>query len=128
MIHLLSKAPFDFFVLSSEALGSSSVASSPPVVGEGKRFSDVTRLGFAAGYDSPSLKVEECTDSLSNTSVMGNASGLTGPRGTATQTFANIISAAKSADSVEVPKMNGFGKKGKKPSRVLLSTAGGRRY
>ncbi|XP_042501141.1 RING finger protein 10 isoform X2 [Macadamia integrifolia] len=111
-----------------EALGSSSVASSPPVVGEGKRFSDVTRLGFAAGYDSPSLKVEECTDSLSNTSVMGNASGLTGPRGTATQTFANIISAAKSADSVEVPKMNGFGKKGKKPSRVLLSTAGGRRY
>ncbi|XP_043724657.1 RING finger protein 10 isoform X2 [Telopea speciosissima] len=111
-----------------EALGSSSVATSPPVVGERKRFSDVTRLGFAAGYDSPSLKVEESTDNLSNTSVMGNASEVTGPRSTVTQSFANIISAAKSAESPEVPKMNGFGKRGKKPSRVLLSTAGGRRY
>ncbi|KAJ4959644.1 hypothetical protein NE237_019554 [Protea cynaroides] len=110
-----------------EALGSSSVASSPPVV-ERKLFSDVTRLGFAAGHDSPSFKVEESTDSLCNTSMMGNASGLTGPRSTVTQSFANIISAPKSSESPEVPKMNGYGKKGKKPSRVLLSTAGGRRY
>ena len=42
------------------ALGSSTViSSSPPVTGERKLFSNVIRLGFAAGHDSPSLKIEE---------------------------------------------------------------------
>ncbi|KAF2301792.1 hypothetical protein GH714_029473 [Hevea brasiliensis] len=49
-----------------EALGSSSTmssspptSSSPPVVGERILFPNVARLGFAAGRDSPSLKIEE---------------------------------------------------------------------
>lgn len=46
----------------------------------------------------------------------------------ATPSFANVISRAKSGGSIESPKVNEAGKKGKKPSRVLLSTAGGRRY
>lgn len=51
-----------------------------------------------------------------------------GPRAAPTMSFANIISTAKSEGGTEIPKMNDVGKKGKKPSRVLLSTAGGRRY
>lgn len=112
-----------------EALGSSSVTSmSPPVVGERKLFSDVTRLGFAAAHDSPSLKADESVDSSSDMEVIGEASSLTGPRTAPMLSFANIISTAKSDGGLEVPKMNGFGKKGKKASKVLLSTAGGRRY
>lgn len=42
--------------------------------------------------------------------------------------FANIISRAKPGENLDAPKMNDSGKKGKKPNRVLLSTAGGRRY
>ncbi|XP_010249224.1 PREDICTED: RING finger protein 10 isoform X2 [Nelumbo nucifera] len=111
-----------------EALGNSTIPTSgPTIIGERKLFSDVTRLGFAAGHDSPSLKVES-SDGLSNTEAATNASGLTGPRSAATLSFANIISTANSSESLDVPKMNGFGKKGKKPTRVLLSTAGGRRY
>ncbi|GFS34381.1 hypothetical protein Acr_00g0033700 [Actinidia rufa] len=45
-----------------------------------------------------------------------------------TSSFATIISRAKACEGVDVPKMNDTSKKGKKPSRVLLSTAGGRRY
>lgn len=41
-----------------------------------------------------------------------------------TQSFANVISRAKPVEA----KMNESGKRGKKPNRVLLSTAGGRRY
>lgn len=48
------------------ALGSSTVtSSSSPVVGERKLFSSVTRLGFAAGHDSPTLKLEG-TNSLND--------------------------------------------------------------
>ncbi|XP_058092939.1 uncharacterized protein LOC131239312 [Magnolia sinica] len=116
-----------------EALGSSSVvtsSTSPPVLGERKLFSDVTRLGFAAAYDSPSLKAEEpVVDASSSMEASGGPSSLIGSRSTvATPSFANIISTLPSAGGPEAAKMNGFGKKGKKPSRVLLSTAGGRRY
>lgn len=38
--------------------------------------------------------------------------------------FANVTSRAKD----DMPKANEVGKKGKKASRVLLSTSGGRRY
>eukprot|EP00268_Persea_americana_P064187 TRINITY_DN8418_c0_g1_i1.p1 TRINITY_DN8418_c0_g1~~TRINITY_DN8418_c0_g1_i1.p1 ORF type:complete len:812 (+),score=163.75 TRINITY_DN8418_c0_g1_i1:269-2437(+) len=112
-----------------EALGSSSVSStSPPVTGERKLFSDVTRLGFAAAHDSPSLKADESIDALSTLEMTGEASRLTGPRTAPTMSFANIISTAKPEGGTQIPKMNDVGKKGKKPSRVLLSTAGGRRY
>lgn len=57
-------------MLYSSALGSSSAtSSSPPVVGERRLFSSVTRLGFAAGHDSPSLKLDG-TNSLN-----GNEAG-----------------------------------------------------
>lgn len=42
--------------------------------------------------------------------------------------FANIISREKTSEGVDATKKNEMVKKGKKPSRVLLSTAGGRRY
>lgn len=35
------------------------ISSSPPVTEERKLFSNVTRLGFAAAHDYPSLKIEE---------------------------------------------------------------------
>lgn len=101
-----------------EALGSPAVVSvSPPAVGERPLFSNVTRLGFAAAHDSPALKFEE-PRSLPRTDVASNSS----PSGT--QSFANVISRAKTVET----KMNETGKRGKKPNRVLLSTAGGRRY
>ncbi|XP_010929676.1 uncharacterized protein [Elaeis guineensis] len=112
-----------------EALGSCSAPStSPPVAGERKLFSDVTRLGFAAAHDSPSLRAEERTDSSGHMERMGEASSIQGPRTAATLSFANIISSARITESPEAQKTNGFGKKGKKPTKVLMSNAGGRRY
>ncbi|XP_077229831.1 RING/U-box superfamily protein [Tasmannia lanceolata] len=111
-----------------EALGSPPVSStSPPIVGDRKLFSDVTRLGFAAAHDSPSLKAEESADDSSNMDVTGEATSLTGPRNPSTLSFANILSTVKSGTEAAA-KTNGIGKKGKKQSRVLLSTNGGRRY
>ncbi|URE13762.1 RING [Musa troglodytarum] len=45
-----------------EALGANIAPSSSPPTGERKLFSDVTRLGFAAAHDSPSLRAEESAD------------------------------------------------------------------
>ncbi|XP_050384380.1 uncharacterized protein LOC126800991 isoform X2 [Argentina anserina] len=110
-----------------EALGSPSVtSSSPPIVGERRLFSSVTRLGFAAGHDSPTLKLD------GNNSRNGNDAGSslesTGSQNAGVTSFANIISRAKPEENLDAPKINGSGKKGKKPGRVLLSTTGGRRY
>ncbi|KAF9618945.1 hypothetical protein IFM89_002940 [Coptis chinensis] len=114
-----------------KALGNAPLSSSPPMSSERKRFSDVTRLGFAAAHDSPSLKAEESADS-SKAEESGETSGLAGNpgrRNMVTLSFANIISTTKSPESREIPKIDALvGKKGKKPNRVLLSTAGGRRY
>ncbi|CAM8902099.1 unnamed protein product [Rhodiola kirilowii] len=106
-----------------EALGSSSVtSSSPPQVGVspvagGKMlFSSVTKLGYAAGAGSDSLvPMQQRPEATSS----GNASMMS---------FANVISRESSTDSLASPKVNQTGKKGKKASRVLLSTSGGRRY
>uniref|UniRef100_A0A2N9GSE1 RING finger protein 10 n=1 Tax=Fagus sylvatica TaxID=28930 RepID=A0A2N9GSE1_FAGSY len=111
-----------------EALGSSPMtSSSPPIVGERKLFSNVTRLGFAAAHDSPSLKIQE-PNPLPDTGVTSNPSGIDGSKDAGTPSFANIISREKSVETLDGPKMIELGRKGKKPSRVLLSTAGGRRY
>ncbi|KAI3856684.1 hypothetical protein MKX03_026809 [Papaver bracteatum] len=109
-----------------EALGSSPASStSPPVVGERTRFSEVTRLGFAAAIDSPSVTAVPSN----NLEARNDIAVPTGQRSNVTLSFASIISTAKPATGgVEAAKTNGLGKKGKKPSRVLLSTAGGRRY
>ncbi|EEF49344.1 conserved hypothetical protein [Ricinus communis] len=117
-----------------EALGSSTampssppMSSSPPVVGEKILFSNVTRLGFAAGHDSPTLKIEE-TSALHSNKVTNDSTGVSGTRNTGTPTFANITSRMNSGENLNVSKMNEIGKKGKKQNRVLMSTAGGRRY
>ncbi|XP_021298041.1 RING finger protein 10 isoform X2 [Herrania umbratica] len=108
-----------------EALGSSSmISSSPVVIGERKLFSNVTKLGFAAAHDSPSLKIDE-GNTVQNNEV---ATDSTGSKNSGTPSFANVISRAKAVENLDTPKMNEMGKKGKKASRVLLSTAGGRRY
>ncbi|XP_057482689.1 LOW QUALITY PROTEIN: uncharacterized RING finger protein P8B7.23 [Actinidia eriantha] len=108
--------------------GSPAVASSnPPTIGERKLFSNVARLGFAAGHDSPALKIDD-TRSLPNPEVASDSSDILGITDVGTSSFATIISRAKACEGADVPKMNDTSKKGKKPSRVLLSTAGGRRY
>lgn len=100
-----------------EALGSSSVtSSSPPTMVDRPLFSNVARLGFAASHDSPGLRREETHMST------GSSTGLGG--GSSTASFANVISRAKPVEA----KASEMGKKGKKASRVLLSTSGGRRY
>ncbi|XP_071701669.1 uncharacterized protein [Rutidosis leptorrhynchoides] len=100
-----------------EALGSSSAtSSSPPTVVDRPLFSNVTRLGFAASHDSPALGIEEIHMSSGSSTAM--------PTG-GTPSFANVISRAK---PVEVKPTAEVAKKGKKASRVLLSTSGGRRY
>ncbi|RDX91970.1 RING finger protein 10 [Mucuna pruriens] len=109
-----------------EALGNSTISSSPPVAGERKSFSNVTRLGFAAAHDSPSLQIQETSGNNNMTSDSSVAAGL---RNGETQSYSNVISRAESnISSNAAPKANELGKKGKKPNRVLLSTAGGRRY
>ncbi|RVW45252.1 RING finger protein 10 [Vitis vinifera] len=111
-----------------EALGSPVVTStSPPTFGERKLFSNVTKLGFAAGHDSPGLKIEE-VHSVHSTSMASDSSGVTGSRNAGTPSFANVISRGKSVESLDASKTIGTGKKGKKSNQILLSTAGGRRY
>ncbi|KAL2320385.1 hypothetical protein Fmac_029354 [Flemingia macrophylla] len=107
-----------------EALGNSTISSSPPLSGERNSFSNVTRLGFAAGHDSPSLQIPE-TSGLHNNNTTADSSLTTGLRNGETESYSNVISRA---ESNAAPKRNELGKKGKKSNRVLLSTAGGRRY
>jgi hypothetical protein len=52
-------------------------SSNPPLVGERKLFSNVTRLGFAAAHDSPSLKIQE-PNSVPDNGVTANPSGING--------------------------------------------------
>ncbi|KAL5581463.1 hypothetical protein UlMin_013905 [Ulmus minor] len=120
----------DFGALGTSTSTITTTSSSPPVVGERKLFSNVTKFGFAAAHDSPGLKIEENNSLHSNQQAMGDVSGVNGSRNAnaGTPSFANIMSQAKSGESLEAPRMNELRKKGKKSSRVLLSTAGGRRY
>ncbi|GMH25686.1 hypothetical protein Nepgr_027529 [Nepenthes gracilis] len=111
-----------------EALGSSAVASSPPVYGERKLFSNVTRLGFAAAHDSPSLKIEESLQPVQNRDRASDSSASNGSRTQGAQSFANVITREKPVETLDPPKIVETGKKAKKPSRVLLSTASSRRY
>ncbi|KAI3463149.1 hypothetical protein Pfo_019812 [Paulownia fortunei] len=125
-------APPSFSMDDFEALGSPAVVSSrPPTTGERQSFSSVARLGFAAAHDSPSLNTDEIQtvpridlphDSSSSIGIHRLGWRHTGG------SFANITSRAKHGEVPHMPKTNEVGKKGKKPSRILLSTAGGRRY
>ncbi|ESQ32815.1 hypothetical protein EUTSA_v10003691mg [Eutrema salsugineum] len=105
-----------------EALGNSApISSSPPNIGERSSFSHVTRLGFAAGHDSPNLN-NESTSVQSSSSEVTNATA--GARNTNITSFATVTSRTPSAPSI----IKEPGKRGKKPSRVLLSTTSVRRY
>ncbi|KZV27522.1 RING finger protein 10 [Dorcoceras hygrometricum] len=105
-----------------EALGSQTVASSsPPNFGERPSFSGVTKLGFAAAHDSPALRTEGIMPSSHATINL--------PPGTTGLSFANVTSRTKPVESPDISKrVNETGRKGKRPMRVLMSTAGGRRY
>ncbi|KAI4387885.1 hypothetical protein MLD38_000275 [Melastoma candidum] len=99
------------------------LSTSPPVNGERKTFSNVTRLGFAAGHDSPSLKREGMESVDQTTTIKGGSNTSNVP------SFANMISKGKPVGGPETGnKGNEMARKGKKSSQVLLSTAGGRRY
>ncbi|KAK1617074.1 hypothetical protein QYE76_022592 [Lolium multiflorum] len=108
-----------------EALGNIAGPSTSPPANERKLFSDVTRLGFASAQDSPPLRAETGDTAGKNESARDQ-----GPAATSSLSFASILSSAGAAadNSMEMPKPNAVGKKGKKPTRVLLSTGGGRRY
>ncbi|KAH7422956.1 hypothetical protein KP509_12G033200 [Ceratopteris richardii] len=101
-----------------------------------KLFSNVTRLGFASAHDAPGL-THYCgaepsfsmQDRGSSSSVHSEAGGKS-----STISFADIIQAQplQSAalavkNGVDGPN-NSVSRKKKKSSKVLLSTAGGRRY
>ncbi|KAL0461800.1 UNVERIFIED_CONTAM: RING finger protein 10 [Sesamum latifolium] len=118
--------PPSFSMDDFEALGSPAVASSSlPTVGERLSFSSVAKLGFAAAHDSPALKTDEL-QAPPKIDLPEESSSAIGRRN-AGASFANITR-AKHVEVQHTPKVNEVGKKGKKPSRVLLSTAGGRRY
>ncbi|XP_015065585.1 RING finger protein 10 isoform X2 [Solanum pennellii] len=105
-----------------EALGSTSVtvtSSSSPVPGGRQLFSNVARLGFAAGCDPPALKMDECAR---------GSSVAAGTRSPGILSFANVTSKAKAVEGPNASKSNDAGKRGKKPNRILMSTSGGRRY
>jgi len=107
------------------ALGNNAGPSTSPPASYRKLFSDVTRLGFASAQDSPPLRVETVDTADKNGSTRDQ-----GPAATSSLSFASILSSTGAAadNSVEMRTPNGVGKKGKKPTRVLLSTGSGRRY
>jgi len=106
-----------------EALVNNAGPSTSPPASERKLFSDVTRLGFASAQDSPPLRAETGDSAGKNGSTRDQAA-------TSCLSFASMLSSAGAAadNSVEMRTPNGARKKGKKPTRVLLSTGGGRRY
>ncbi|AQK71254.1 uncharacterized protein LOC100286129 [Zea mays] len=109
-----------------EALGNNAGPSTSPPASERKLFSDVTRLGFASAQDSPPLRL-----GTGDANGQSETSRDQGPLATPALSFASIISSSRAvtaADNSEMQKANGAGKKGKKATRVLLSTGGGRRY
>ncbi|CAH9125159.1 unnamed protein product [Cuscuta epithymum] len=112
-----------------EALGTSAViSSSPPAVQGRQLFSNVAKLGFAAAHDSPALKLGESplTTETSHSSSVERGARHAGT--TATLTFANVTSRHNAAEASNISNASEVGKKGKKPNRVLLSTAVSRRY
>lgn len=128
-----------------EALGDlKGVSTSPPVLDERRLFSRVTRLGFAAGCDPPALKNNLSAELPRESSASGfnsinmetvgfsSESVLSGTSSPSPMSFADIITTAPkpSGDpcNSQISKMQNSGKKGKRASKVLLSTAGGRRY
>jgi hypothetical protein len=103
-------------------------------------FSNVAKMGFASGYDAPQLAPVESVPSSpwgsssassSRQSSSAVAKPQSGGQGSSSLSFADIIQAqAPAKGTPEEGNVAGgkSGKKNKKGSMVLLSTAGGRRY
>jgi hypothetical protein len=93
-------------------------------------FANVAKMGFASGHDAPQLA--QAVESLSPWGSSSSRPKANEP-GPSNMSFADIIAAqaptakanAEEGSSVSAGKS---GKKNKKGSMVLLSTAGGRRY
>ena len=103
-------------------------------------FSNVAKMGFASGYDAPQLVPAESVPSSpwgssSATSSRQSSNVVTKPQssgqGSSSLSFADIIQAqvpTKGTPEERSVAAGKSGKKNKKGSMVLLSTAGGRRY
>ncbi|KAG0581808.1 hypothetical protein KC19_3G011200 [Ceratodon purpureus] len=118
---------------------SATVLTASPPTDSRSSFSNVAKLGFASGYDAPQLAPVESVPSTpwgsssavprqnSNVVAKPQSSG----QGSSSLSFADIIQAQTPAKGTpEDGSVVGgkSGKKNKKGSMVLLSTAGGRRY
>lgn len=132
--HPIEECNDDMPLLSSESVESESVVSTPEPSDQRKLFSQVTRLGFASAHDAPVLTPAKSGDSSvekasSSSAWSGAAAKLS------TLSFADIIQAQPLKASPSAAVANGTdapshsaSKKNKKSSKILLSTAGGRRY
>lgn len=107
------------------------VTASPPSDSR-SLFSNVAKMGFASGYDAPQLApVESAPSSPWGSSSRPNSKAESGGQGSSSLSFADIIQAqAPAKANPEEGSVSGgkCGRKNKKGSMVLLSTAGGRRY
>ncbi|KAK6912905.1 hypothetical protein RJ641_022506, partial [Dillenia turbinata] len=119
-LRMFSSDEPSFSIDDFEALGNPTLPSSSPTIrGERNSFSNVARFGFAAGHDSPSLKIEEVN--LHDPYIASDASAAAGSRNAPTLSFAKMISKAKPVETLDSAKMNKIGKKekeGKQSSSV----------
>eukprot|EP00250_Pteridium_aquilinum_P015535 c22636_g1_i1 orf=105-2864(+) len=116
----------------SDESGLDPVLSSPGPADQRKLFSQVTRLGFASAHDAPGLTpaktLEPSVLSHEKASSLPGSSGNLSP-----MSFADIIQAqplktAATATNGSAGPSQSSSKRNKKASKILLSTAGGRRY
>nr|CAB3446709.1 unnamed protein product [Digitaria exilis] len=97
-----------------------------------KEESERVKAEVAAAVQASAMRFEFANFSQSHNDVMFSLDDFEGPSATPALSFASIITSSRAATAAdnnsEMQKQNGVGKKGKKPTRVLLSTGGGRRY
>ncbi|MCO5602239.1 hypothetical protein L7F22_056367 [Adiantum nelumboides] len=123
----------DIPLLISESTESSleSAVPTPGPTDQRKLFSQVTRLGFASAHDAPDLTPVRSGDVSAISQEMASSSSWSGASGKlSTMSFADIIQAqpVKTLSSATNEPSQSGSKKSKKSSKILLSTAGGRRY
>lgn len=124
-------------VSSDFELEESTIVSASPPSDSRSLFSNVAKMGFASGYDAPQLAPVESGPSSPWGSAAGSSSRQSANTtkaesgGPSSLSFADIIQAQSPAKAnPEEGSGSGAksGRKNKKGSMVLLSTAGGRRY
>lgn len=105
---------------------------SPGPVDQRKLFSQVTRLGYASAHDAPDLTPSMNAEPAALPNETASSSARTSSK-SSPMSFADIIQAQPLKSAPNGTKGSSEGshsssKKNKKASKVLLSTAGGRRY